>query len=452
MADKSNELIVLRRIVQEPEKKKGGVWKIAHADFMTAMMAFFLIMWLVNATDEELKKSIANYFNPLNLVQAPTDKRGIQEPDEENRPPSSGDEAGREAGTRPLGANSPGDQGARPGGGTVEEGDDRRMDSVGALEETDGAVFHDPYAVMASTASDIDPDTPVAIDVPESTLGTQGTTSRSETERDPFDPAYWQVTPTRPAQTLRPGTPDTVDAPQPGDTIDAAAPPRTGTSDMAATVAAPAITAGSLRDADGREAAALNDIGPQSDIASQILLEEAAQRQAGTAAEVEAALTEAEKAARQRQDAVDTAAGAIRDALAGVTAEVDVTTQPDAVLISLTDDDAFSMFAIGSAEPSSEAVDLFSRVAGALSGRDGTIVVRGHTDARPFRSGVSDNWVLSFARAHAAKQALTESGIDETRIARVEGLADREPKRDDDPFADENRRIEILYEPTGEAP
>lgn len=452
MADKGNELIVLRKIVQESEKKKGGVWKIAHADFMTAMMAFFLIMWLVNATDEELKKSIANYFNPLNLVQAPTDRRGIQEPDEENRPPSSGDEAGREAGTRPLGSDSPGDQGARPGGGTVEEGNERRMDSVGALEETDGAVFHDPYAVMASTASDIDPNTPVAIDVPDSTLGTEGTTARSETERDPFDPAYWQVAPSRPAQTLRPGAPDTVDAPQPGDTIDAAAPQRTGSSDMTARVTAPAVTSGSLRNGEGREAAAVTDIGPQSDIAAQILREEQAQQQAAAAAAEEAALTEAERAARARQEAIDTAAGALREALADVTADVDVTTQADAVLISLTDDEAFSMFAIGSAEPSTDAVDLFSRVAGALSDRDGTIVVRGHTDARPFRSGVSDNWVLSFARAHAAKQALTESGIDEQRISRVEGLADREPKRDDDPFADENRRIEILYEPAGEAP
>lgn len=43
----------------------GGAWKIAYADFVTAMMAFFLLMWLLNATSEEQKRGIANYFDPI---------------------------------------------------------------------------------------------------------------------------------------------------------------------------------------------------------------------------------------------------------------------------------------------------------------------------------------------------------------------------------------------------
>ncbi|MGR3722414.1 flagellar motor protein MotB, partial [Abyssibius alkaniclasticus] len=42
----------------------GGAWKVAYADFVTAMMAFFLLMWLLNATTEEQRKGIAAYFNP----------------------------------------------------------------------------------------------------------------------------------------------------------------------------------------------------------------------------------------------------------------------------------------------------------------------------------------------------------------------------------------------------
>ncbi len=42
----------------------GGAWKVAYADFVTAMMAFFLLMWLLNATSEEQRKGIAAYFNP----------------------------------------------------------------------------------------------------------------------------------------------------------------------------------------------------------------------------------------------------------------------------------------------------------------------------------------------------------------------------------------------------
>ncbi|MCA8929247.1 MAG: chemotaxis protein MotB, partial [Alphaproteobacteria bacterium] len=40
----------------------GGAWKVAYADFVTAMMAFFLLMWLLNATTENQRKGLADYF------------------------------------------------------------------------------------------------------------------------------------------------------------------------------------------------------------------------------------------------------------------------------------------------------------------------------------------------------------------------------------------------------
>jgi len=42
----------------------GGAWKVAYADFVTAMMAFFLLMWLLNATSEEQRRGLSNYFGP----------------------------------------------------------------------------------------------------------------------------------------------------------------------------------------------------------------------------------------------------------------------------------------------------------------------------------------------------------------------------------------------------
>lgn len=42
----------------------GGAWKVAYADFVTAMMAFFLLMWLLNAASEEQKRGLSNYFGP----------------------------------------------------------------------------------------------------------------------------------------------------------------------------------------------------------------------------------------------------------------------------------------------------------------------------------------------------------------------------------------------------
>jgi chemotaxis protein MotB len=46
----------------------GGAWKVAYADFVTAMMAFFLLMWLLNATTEDQRKGLADYFSPSNLM------------------------------------------------------------------------------------------------------------------------------------------------------------------------------------------------------------------------------------------------------------------------------------------------------------------------------------------------------------------------------------------------
>ncbi len=46
----------------------GGAWKVAYADFVTAMMAFFLLMWLLNATTEDQRKGLADYFSPNSLM------------------------------------------------------------------------------------------------------------------------------------------------------------------------------------------------------------------------------------------------------------------------------------------------------------------------------------------------------------------------------------------------
>lgn len=66
MAGKGDNLrpIIKRRKKVEAAGHHGGAWKVAYADFVTAMMAFFLLMWLLNATTEEQRKGIADYFSP----------------------------------------------------------------------------------------------------------------------------------------------------------------------------------------------------------------------------------------------------------------------------------------------------------------------------------------------------------------------------------------------------
>lgn len=55
----------------------GGAWKVAYADFVTAMMAFFLLMWLINTTSPEQKRGIADYFAPAAVSATQSGAGGI---------------------------------------------------------------------------------------------------------------------------------------------------------------------------------------------------------------------------------------------------------------------------------------------------------------------------------------------------------------------------------------
>ncbi len=64
--DKQDELrpIIIKKIKKGGGGHHGGAWKVAYADFVTAMMAFFLLLWLLNVTTKEQKEGIAKYFDP----------------------------------------------------------------------------------------------------------------------------------------------------------------------------------------------------------------------------------------------------------------------------------------------------------------------------------------------------------------------------------------------------
>ena len=68
--------IIVKKIVAAPHgAHHGGAWKVAYADFVTAMMAFFLLMWLLGMTDEQKRKGIADYFTPT-LVELKQNSAG----------------------------------------------------------------------------------------------------------------------------------------------------------------------------------------------------------------------------------------------------------------------------------------------------------------------------------------------------------------------------------------
>ena len=70
--DKSKQAIIIKRVKKTAHAAHGGAWKIAYADFVTAMMAFFLLLWLLSSVSQEQLEGISNYFSPISVSATPS--------------------------------------------------------------------------------------------------------------------------------------------------------------------------------------------------------------------------------------------------------------------------------------------------------------------------------------------------------------------------------------------
>lgn len=68
--------VIIKKIKKGGHGHHGGAWKVAYADFVTAMMAFFLLLWLLNATTDAQKRGIADYFSPTLATKSTTSGAG----------------------------------------------------------------------------------------------------------------------------------------------------------------------------------------------------------------------------------------------------------------------------------------------------------------------------------------------------------------------------------------
>ncbi len=117
---------------------------------------------------------------------------------------------------------------------------------------------------------------------------------------------------------------------------------------------------------------------------------------------------------------------------------------PEGLRIQITDRDKLSMFPSASAIPYERGRDLMILVGKVIARLPNKISVSGHTDASPFVAGSRrDNWTLSTERANTCREYIIRAGVDQKRIVRVSGHADRESFAKD-PMDPRNRRIGII--------
>lgn len=74
---RNDQPFIIKKIKKAAHAHHGGAWKIAYADFVTAMMAFFLLLWLISMTTPEQKKGLADYFAPPNVSESTSGAGGV---------------------------------------------------------------------------------------------------------------------------------------------------------------------------------------------------------------------------------------------------------------------------------------------------------------------------------------------------------------------------------------
>jgi len=272
--------IVYRRAKARHAAHHGGAWKIAYADFVTAMMAFFLLMWIIGATTETQRKGIADYFTPT-VIQM---------------------------------KNSGGSNGV--GGGR-------------SLAVQEGVAPH-------ATAHGKRP--------------------------APMDGGGGQPVESAPV-------PDKSSAP------------------------------GNRRRAD------------------------------------EERFTKVERVVAARLAGDPT--------LKGLKGQIRFVRTRDGLRIDIVERADFSMFSLGTSVLTPDAIQLIRSVAHAVTETPNALTVRGHTDARAYSAGASNNWTLSTARADATRRALEGGGIVSARFRRIEGVAATDPFNPKDTLDPRNRRISV---------
>ncbi|WEX78038.1 flagellar motor protein MotB [Sinorhizobium numidicum] len=381
-----NEIIIVRRSADGHGEHHGGSWKIAYADFMTAMMAFFLVMWLINAANEETKAAIASYFNPVQLTDQKPSEKGLKDP--------AKDAQGEQTQER---SKTDGEQ--TKSGGSAKTGDQLTATSGEETKYSDADFFENPYSVLSEIAREVGHEANISVkgDGGAAQSGPATGAEGGEAYRDPFDPDFW----TKQVEVKHAGNAAETDV---------------------AVAANPAPEGGvALQSPDGQELTKAEDEAAKADVAPE-----------------------------DQQKAADILKAEIEKALGGEAGRLleglVVTPAEGGLLVTISEQTDAPMFTVGSAVPQKELVLAMEKIGRLLAEREGAVAIRGHTDGRPFKDGTYDNWRLSAARAQSAYYMLVRGGLKEDRVSQISGFADRRLQVPNDPYAAGNRRIEILLQ------
>ena len=126
---------------------------------------------------------------------------------------------------------------------------------------------------------------------------------------------------------------------------------------------------------------------------------------------------------------------------------VEITITADGLRIELLETEAGMFFESGKAVPTESGAALLARLAEELGKMPNSMLLEGHTDAKPFNGdrGYS-NWELSTDRANSARKLMEANGLRPQQVEQVRGYADRQLRHPEDPLHPSNRRISVIVQ------
>ena len=425
------DIIIIKKKGGHGHGHHGGAWKIAFADFMTAMMAFFLVLWIINASDKDTKTVIARYFNPVKLENPAKAKKGVH--GTTSAPTEGKDEKATESNGPPAKDKDP--KGAPPAAEAKKDEKkqapkDAQSQAEANKAQAEAQLFSAPYEALDRIAGGPAGAAPGAsADKGDADPQRLAGALSVDSFRDPFKP-------------IGPGSPDdpvAFDADQRDKAPNDIEPGKSGEADKPQAHPAPKTKG---EPGKGAEAAKAGESpkpgeGPKAGDAPKPGEGTKAGEAGKGASEGGVEVAKLEKELKEKVEA------AVKS---GDGPAIEARQTKDGLLISLTDKLDFAMFDVGGATPKPELVRAMEAIAKVVRDKPGRIVVRGHTDSRPYKTGGYDNWRLSSDRAQMAYYMLTRGGAPASRFSRVEGYADHALRDPAHPLSAVNRRLEILLE------
>lgn len=458
-------IIIKKRGKKKPHEAHGGSWKIAYADFVTAMMAFFLLMWLLSVTNEDQKKGIADYFAPNFIeTQAQGGSSGLLGGVNLSNPNNS---SGKSSQERAKSTDIEVDVLNSKSQEAFQDKKDVSVDVSNAAKKVKVDPTNSSAVKMADSANQVKQETvtigkeQVGVDPSTTNSGQAAKDAQNNLATSPHSVKTDSMNQVRPEQ-------NKVEAAK-GESANAE-PATVETKKMNQTIEKIVKTD-------------LNEIKVAKEQANEKALAAKALIQAAETAKDKKAATTYERSIEnamsdqkiEHQKAIDKAmaeskekgeaikklqlaeneklkevAAAIKDIiqknpeLKGLMPHLILENRSEGLRIQLIDKDKRSMFASGSSSMTPLTRQLLKTVAGLIEKMPNSLVVSGHTDAHPFVGARKySNWELSADRANATRRTLEEFNINAKRFESVMGKEATDPFVREDPFNESNRRISI---------